>query len=87
MEKQLFCQSCGMPMTEEAHFGRNQDGSKNEEYCCYCMKNGVMEDCTLEEMIGICAEIEVREGVSPDIDSARKKLTEFLPTLKRWKKA
>lgn len=74
-------------MSKSEDFGKNSDGTKNEEYCCYCLKNGVMEDCSLDEMIEMCAEIEVREGIFPDIDSARKKLSEFLPTLKRWKKA
>ncbi|MBS7391063.1 MAG: hypothetical protein KIG51_03075, partial [Fibrobacter sp.] len=27
-----FCQSCGMPLTNEI-LGTNADGSKNEEYC------------------------------------------------------
>ena len=86
MEKQFICQSCGMPMTEEPQFGRNADGSKNEEYCCYCMKDGKLGECTLEQMIDICAPIEVKEGICPDEDTARKKLAEYLPTLKRWQK-
>ena len=32
--KQKFCQSCGMPLTEEV-LGTNADGSKNEDYCMY----------------------------------------------------
>ncbi|MFA4967923.1 MAG: zinc ribbon domain-containing protein, partial [Candidatus Margulisiibacteriota bacterium] len=32
MEKQSICQSCSMPMREEADFGTNADGSKNQEY-------------------------------------------------------
>ena len=84
MENQFICQSCGMPMNNEEDFGRNADGTKNEEYCRYCLKDGVMRECTLDEMIGICAEIEVREGILPDLETARKKLSEYLPTLKRW---
>ncbi len=34
-----ICQSCGMPMQEE-QYGTNQDGSRNEKYCCYCYKDG-----------------------------------------------
>lgn len=85
MENQFICQSCGMPMNTDEDFGRNPDGSKNEEYCCYCLKDGVMRECSLNEMIEICAEIEVREGIFPDIEAARKNLSEYLPTLKRWK--
>ena len=34
-----FCQSCGMPLSPEI-LGTNADGSKNEEYCIYCYKDG-----------------------------------------------
>ena len=34
-----FCQSCGMPLTDEV-LGTNADGSKSEEYCIYCYKDG-----------------------------------------------
>ena len=47
-----FCQSCGMPITSEEQFGRNADGSKNEEYCSYCYRDGAFtENCTMDEMI------------------------------------
>ena len=38
--EQKFCQSCGMPLTEEV-LGTNADGSKNEEYCMYCYREGI----------------------------------------------
>ena len=31
MEKMKFCQSCGMPLTDDV-LGTNADGSKNEDY-------------------------------------------------------
>ena len=37
--EQKFCQSCGMPLTQEI-LGTNADGSKNKDYCIYCYKNG-----------------------------------------------
>lgn len=43
-----FCQSCGMPMNEHV-LGTNADGSKNEDYCMYCYKDGqFLQDCTME---------------------------------------
>jgi hypothetical protein len=87
MENQVICQSCGMPMAEDAHFGKNTDGSKNTDYCCHCYPNGAFPgECTMEEMIGICVPIIVENGVCPDNESAKKMLAEFLPALKRWKK-
>ena len=50
-----FCQSCGMPLTQEI-LGTNADGSKNEDYCMYCYKDGKFtQDCTMEEMIEFCS--------------------------------
>lgn len=81
-----ICQSCGMPMTEEAHFGKNADGSKNEEYCCYCYPNGSFgKDETMEEMIECCVPFMVQDGTCKTEDEARKMLTQYLPTLKRWR--
>lgn len=52
-----FCQSCGMPMTADEQFGRNVDGSRNEEYCSYCYRDGAFtEDCTMNEMIDHCLQ-------------------------------
>ena len=39
-ENMKFCQSCGMPLTDQL-LGTNADGSKNEDYCIYCYKDGV----------------------------------------------
>ena len=57
MNKEMkFCQSCGMPLTEDV-LGTNADGSKNEDYCMYCYRDGkFLQDCTMEEMIEHCAQ-------------------------------
>ena len=36
--EQKFCQSCGMPLTNEI-LGTNTDGTLNEDYCIYCYKD------------------------------------------------
>ena len=48
-----FCQSCGMPMEADTDFGTNEDGSRNEDYCCYCYQKGAFTNpsMTMEEMI------------------------------------
>jgi len=86
MQNEIHCQSCGMPMTGDDMFGKNADGSKNEDYCCHCYPNGMFENPleTIEEMIESCVPYIVEAGACPDADSARKMLAEFLPTLKRW---
>lgn len=80
MEK--FCQSCGMPLSEEV-LGKNLDGSKSEDYCCYCYKDGEFtSDVTMEEMIEVCVPFEVEAGMKEE--DARKRMKEYFPTLKRW---
>jgi hypothetical protein len=81
----LYCQSCGMPLTEE-EFIANDDDSANQEYCKYCYADGnfTMPDITMEEMIDLCVPYMVENGMPED--DARKMMQETLPNLKRWKK-
>ena len=69
-----FCQSCGMPLTEDV-LGTNADGSKNEDYCMYCYRDGkFLQDCTMEEMIEHCAQLmEQREQCDACIDNAESR--------------
>ena len=54
-EDMKFCQSCGMPMSDE-HFASEKDGSKSEDYCKYCYLDGEFtSDITMEEMIDYSA--------------------------------
>ena len=66
MEQEMkFCQSCGMPLNAE-NLGTNANGSKNEDYCIYCYKDGkFLQDCTMDEMIEHCAQFvdEVNKGL------------------------
>ena len=75
MNKEMrFCQSCGMPLTEVV-LGTNADGSKNEDFCMYCYKDGkFLQDCTMEEMIEHCAQLmEQREQCDACIDNAESR--------------
>lgn len=87
MEMKL-CQSCAMPMSEDAHFGTEKDGTKSEDYCTYCYQNGefVGGDATMEEFIEMCIKPCLDQKVYPDADTARAEMMKFFPTLKRWKK-
>lgn len=82
-----ICQSCAMPLTDEKMFGTNQDGSKNEDYCIYCYKDGnFVGNSTMEQMIDFCAPICVKEGVYPDMEAAKAEMMKYFPKLKRWAK-
>ena len=92
MEKTMkFCQSCGMPLTDEV-LGTNADGSKNEEYCMYCYKDGKFtQECTMDEMIEHCAQFvgEFNEGSGLKLtrEEAIGQMKMFFPHLKRWRKS
>ena len=49
--EQKICQSCGMPI-DDSTFGKEADGSKNQDYCHYCYADGhFTKECTMDEMI------------------------------------
>ena len=88
--EQKFCQSCGMPLTEE-FFGTNSDGTKNEEYCKYCFKDGAFTgDMTMEEMAAFCTQFvddyNKHTGQNLSREEYKQMLLQYYPTLKRWKK-
>jgi hypothetical protein len=82
-----FCQSCAMPMGNVGLQGTNTDGSKNEDYCHYCYKDGAFtKDETMEEMIDSCVPFVSKGEPWPDEETARKVMGELFPQLKRWKR-
>ncbi|MBR0401944.1 MAG: helix-turn-helix domain-containing protein, partial [Lachnospiraceae bacterium] len=38
--RQLVCQCCGMPLSEDGMISREPDGSFNEDYCTWCYTAG-----------------------------------------------
>ena len=86
--EQKFCQSCGMPLTDEL-LGTNADGTKNEDYCIYCYKDGAFtQDCTMEQMADFCAqfvdEYNKNTGQNVSREEYRKMMLQYFPNLKRW---
>ena len=85
---ELFCESCGMPLDKEEVIGTNKDGSKNQDYCVYCYKDGAFTvDVTMDEMIEISLN-HMRELFKDDPSfneqEALDKMKSFFPKLKRW---
>ena len=74
-----------MPMADDELFGTNADGSKNEDYCKYCFKDGEFtSDMSMDEMMNFC--IDKMCEVHPDFDKAEASamMKEVFPKLKRW---
>ena len=85
-----FCQSCGMPLSNDV-IGTNADGTPNEDYCIYCYKDGKFtQDMTMEQMIDHCArfteEINRNSGQNHTVEQIKEQMRRFFPHLKRWKK-
>lgn len=78
------CQSCGMPLEKDEHFGTEKDGSKSSDYCTYCYQNGafVSPDMTMAQMVDICVPYLVQGGMAEA--QARSVMESTLPKLKRW---
>lgn len=87
--EQRFCQSCGMPLVE-GNIGTNSDGSKSEDYCGYCYKEGVfLQDFNMSQMIEFCTQftdqINKETGWNLTPQQAKAQMQQLFPTLKRWK--
>ena len=79
-----------MPLTEDV-LGTDADGSKNEDYCMYCYKDGkFLQDCTMDEMIEHCSQFvdEVNKQMPKPMtkEEYKQMMRGFFPMLKRWRK-
>ena len=82
---QLFCQCCGMPLTEEL-FSREPDGSVNEDYCKWCYADGKFAYDSKEKLLDFLMEHVPNTEDIPD-DERRAAYDGYLSQLKHWKKA
>lgn len=89
---QQYCQSCGMPLRfdVEEYLGTNADGSKSNEYCYYCLKDGeYIVDIPMKEMTDIWVKYTDKYNEYAETnytpDELKRILNKRLPTLKRWK--
>ncbi|TWI76753.1 putative zinc ribbon protein [Desulfobotulus alkaliphilus] len=83
MTDQTFCQSCGMPITEDPLKGTEKNGAMTSEFCTYCYQEGSFtQDVTMEKMIEVCVPHMVASGMEEK--AARALLEKTLPNLGRW---
>lgn len=87
-----YCQSCGMPLPVEADHlrGTLTDHSPSDEFCFYCLREGrYTVDYTMEQMIDVWVKYTEKyngyAGTSYGPEELRERLSQRLPTLKRWK--
>lgn len=87
--EQKICQSCGMPLPDD-NKGTNADGSRNEDYCIYCYKDGKFtQDFNMNQMIEFCTQftdqMNEQAGWNLTPEQAKEQMRRIFPTLKRWK--
>ena len=75
--------SLSMPPPKVEDSGTNQDGSRNEDYCIYCCKDGrFLHDVSLKEYIEMNVPFYEQAGMTEE--QMRKHCETVFPTLKRW---
>ena len=82
--RQLICQCCGMPLTEDAIISKERDGSFNEEYCKWCYADGTYTYSDMNDLIEVCVHHMANEQFPED--QARAYMKKILPTLDYWKR-
>ena len=82
--RQLICQCCGMPLSEDNMISREPDGSYNEEYCKWCYTDGAFayesKDALIEFLI---SHMPNPENAPEEVRRSQYDL--FLSQLKHWK--
>ena len=81
--RQLICQCCGMPLTDDGVISREPDGAFNESYCKWCYADGQFAYTDLTQLIDFLAS-HMSNGNEPP-EQVRAYLEAYLPQLEHWK--
>lgn len=82
--RQLICQCCGMPLSEDEMISREPDGSFNEDYCKWCYADGAYTYSDMNDLIDFCAGHMANENFTEE--QVRTYMKQLLPTLDHWKR-
>ena len=82
--KNLICQCCGMPLTEEDFISREPDGSLNEDYCKWCYADSKFAYETKESLLDFLVGHMPNPENLPE-DELRSRFDGYLSGLKHWK--
>ncbi len=82
--RQLICQCCGMPLSEDSMISREPDGSYNEDYCKWCYEAGDFVYKSKDSLL----DFLVSHMPNPDNladEDRRIQFYSYLSQLKHWK--
>lgn len=82
--RQLVCQCCGMPLSEDGMISKEPDGSFNEDYCTWCYADGKYAYRTKESLIDFLLEHMPNPENLPS-DERRSRYDGYLSQLKHWR--
>lgn len=80
----LFCQCCGMPLSEDSMISREPDGSFNEDYCKWCYTDGNFVYKSKESLLDFLIKT-IPNPENQNADERRKIFDSHLSQLKHWK--
>jgi len=82
--RQLYCQCCGMPLSEDSMISRERDNSFNEDYCKWCYSDGEFLYTTKESLIDFM--MQHMPTPQKQSESERRQFYDtMLSQLKHWK--
>lgn len=81
--RQLVCQCCGMPLTEDGLLSREADGTLNEDYCQWCYADGQFAYASKDALLDYLVAHMPNPGHLADGDR-RGQFDSLLSQLKHW---
>ena len=82
--RQLICQCCGMPLSEDSMISREADGSYNEDYCKWCYADGEFAYRSRESLLDFLTSHMPNPDNLPD-EERRTQFDSYLSQLQHWK--
>ena len=81
--RQLICQCCGMPLTEDEMISREPDGIFNDDYCKWCYTDGAFVYSDKSALIDFMLGHMPNPENTPD-EERRAQFDGYLSELKHW---
>lgn len=82
--RQLVCQCCGMPLSEDTMISKEPNGSFNEDFCKWCYSDGEFVYKTKDALLDYLVGYMPNPDNTPD-DERRVQFNGYLSQLKHWK--
>ena len=80
----LYCQCCGMPLTEDSMISREPDGSFNEDYCTWCYADGTFVYASKDALLDFLLANSPNPDGQPE-PQRRAMYDGYLSQLKHWR--